>query len=277
MRILILGPGALGTVLGNQLRQGGAEVTFVGRDGPRGPTAGAELAIVAVKSGETDPALARLIPILGPETAVVSLQNGLGNVEKIAERVAPERTFGGSTTHAARRLASGEVLHTAKGETRIAPFARDGLARGQAIADALTARGLPTTCEPDLAVLLWEKLAVSCALNALSGVLGVENGELARLEGARALVIEAAREVGRTAERYGVRLPREPGERALEVARATARNKTSLLQDLEAGRPTEVAYLNGAAVERAARVGLDLPVNRVLCALVRAVEERGRR
>jgi 2-dehydropantoate 2-reductase len=272
---LVLGPGALGRALGETLRAGGAQVTYFGRQGPEGPCDGVEVVLVTVKAGETAAAIAAAKAVIPPGAAIVSLQNGLGNVEKIAAAFGAHRTFGGSTTHGARRLASGEVLHTARGETRIAPLERSAFGRGREVAEMLTASGLPTSCSDDLAELLWRKLAISCGINAVTGILGCENGAILRSEAARTLVVEAAREVARVAERYGVSMDGDPAVRALDVAQRTGRNKSSLLQDLERGRETEVRFLNGAAIERGAQVGVKLPVNEVLLMLVRAREELG--
>jgi 2-dehydropantoate 2-reductase len=273
LRVVVLGPGAIGRALGATLGAGGADVVFAGRAGPEGPVDDADLVLVTVKSRDTAAAIAGLAPLLGPRAAVISLQNGLGNVERIAEAVGPERSFGGSTTHGARRLSSGEVLHTAKGETRIAPCRRADVERAREIAWALSRCGVSCTAEEDLSALLWRKLAVSCGLNAVTGIFGIENGEVLRSEAAKTVVVDAAREVGRAAERYGIVLGFDPGERALEVAAKTARNRSSLLQDLEAGRPTEIDAINGAAVERGAKVGIDMAVNRTLLLLVRAREQ----
>lgn len=273
-RVCVLGPGALGRALGGLLEEGGAHVVYCGRRGPEGPVKDAEIVLVTVKSRETASAIELLAPKLGERAAVVTLQNGLGNVERLAERVAPERVFGGSTTHGARRLPSGEVQHAGRaGETKIAPLRRGGGERAEEIAQDLTRHGLACAAEEDLPALLWRKLAISCALLPVTGLLGVENGEVLRSAAARALVLEAAREVGRVAERYGMALGFDPGERALEIAASTARNRSSLLQDLDEGRATEVDAINGAAIERGAQVGMDLPVNKTLLALVRAREE----
>ncbi len=276
-RVVVVGPGALGRALGETLRAGGAEVAYIGRGGvASGPLAGAAVGLLCVKAYDTEAGVAAFRAALGEgeRTPLVSLQNGLGNVERIAEALGPERAFGGATTHAARRLAGGEVVHVARGETAIAPFDRaSGLERGRAIARLLSEHGLATRLEADLPALLFSKLAVSCAINAVTGLLGAPNGAIASDEDARAVALEAAREVARLAERLGIALcGGDPGERALAVARETAQNRSSLLQDLEAGRRTEVDFTNGAAAARAAELGLDLPVNRTLARLVRALE-----
>jgi 2-dehydropantoate 2-reductase len=127
-------------------------------------------------------------------------------------------------------------------------------------------RGAPAA-EP----LLWTKLAVNAAINPLSAILGLPNGELLRLPGARAQLIAAAAEVGVVAQAAGIALPVDPVARALQVAEATAPNRSSMLQDVEAGRRTEIEAITGAVVARAEALGVPVPVNRELLAQVRAL------
>jgi 2-dehydropantoate 2-reductase len=248
-------------------------VQRLGRDSAVRPF---DIALVTVKSFQTREASARLREGLSEEGLIITLQNGLGNVEALCELFGSRRVAGGATTHAARRLPDG-IRHVAFGETEIAPAHKEGLVRTRAAAERLSSHGLPVSVCADVGVLLWRKLVVSCSLNPVTAVLGVPNGAAAELEGARQLVEEAAREVAEVARRVGVELGPDPDSRALEVARRTATNHSSMLQDLEAGRRTELEALNGAICREGARLGVETPVNRALYAMMSAAETWARR
>ena len=122
-----------------------------------------------------------------------------------------------------------------------------------ALADALARAGLPTETVPDLEPHVWRKLAVNCALNAVTAVLDVPNGAVLDDPQARALAEAAAREVAAVARARGVALPGDPAVDALSVARRTVANRSSMLQDLDRGAPTEIEFLNGAVVREGRR------------------------
>jgi 2-dehydropantoate 2-reductase len=279
LRVLVIGPGALGRALGETLRAKGAEISCLGRGGESSPPFpekfAPDLALVTVKAYDTESAVRAGRARIGG-APVLTLQNGLGNVEAIARAgVDPERIFGGATTHAARRLASGEVLHAARGETRIAPFDRRALGRGREIAQLLTAHGIETACEEDLQALLWRKLIVSCAVNPVTALEGCTNGELLGRP-ALAIAFAAAREALAIARALGVDVGDENEElRVRNVLERTAENRSSMLQDLEAARRTEIEEINGAVVRAAERLfARGATVNRELLRLVKERELR---
>ncbi|MHC4392658.1 MAG: ketopantoate reductase family protein [Planctomycetota bacterium] len=291
LRVLVVGPGALGESLARLLEQGGARVARLGRRGlvPDGrlvqPEAfRGEVGLLTVKSYQTEAAVIGAERWLEDEAMLISLQNGIGNVEVIAAHRGDALAAGGSTTHAARRLPSGEVVHTAHGDTFVAPRVPAGAPRLEAALLRLAGHGLAVTREEELLPLLWRKLAVSCGVNALTAVLSVRNGALLQSESALSCLREVTGEVDRVAESLGLTgLPAGGSEgssfggsgfeRACAVARATAENRSSMLQDLAAGRRTEVDALNGAVVKRARALGIPAPWNHMLVRLVRAREE----
>jgi 2-dehydropantoate 2-reductase len=267
-------------------------VSYIGRGGkvlggaPLDP-AGEEidLALLTTKAYDTQEAIEVSAPLLG-KAPVVSLQNGLSSVGAIAGAVGDVRTLGGSTTHAARRLPSGEIETVALGETVIAPHvdivgrrtARMGeLARS--VAALLRTHGLPTRAEEDLDRLLWRKLVVSCGINAVTAIERCVNGELLRRPAALARAIEAAEEARETGIAQRIDLEDLDAERALrDVCERTAGNRSSMLQDIEAGRPTEVHEINGAVIERAKRSWLRTsPANQALLDEIITLEARALR
>ena len=272
LRVVIVGPGALGQALGRTLARHGAEVGYLGREGPWGVGFPAEpdVALVAVKAYDTEAAMAAAAPFIGP-APVVSLQNGLGNVPKIATRIDPSRVFGGSTTHAARRTAGGELQHVALGETRIAPFQARGLALAEEVADRFTAHGIATYVERDLDRLVWRKLIASCGINAVTALYGLTNGDVLDHREALELAIEASSEALEVARDTGVDVNDiDPASLVRGILESTAANRASMLQDVEAGRRTEAREINGAVswICRE-RLGRETPVNDKLTTLLR--------
>ncbi|HVY62018.1 MAG TPA: 2-dehydropantoate 2-reductase [Planctomycetota bacterium] len=284
LSVAIVGPGALGRAVGGVLEKGGARVAYVGRGGRPERSRfenenenenERELVLVTVKAYDTRAAIRDAAPWLG-RACVVSLQNGLGNVEAIAQVVGAARTFAGSTTHAARRTAGGEVVHVAEGETRIAPLDPAAFERARELAGRLSEHGLATSHGEYAQELLWRKLAISCGINAVTAIEGCPNGRLLEREDLHAEAVAATREALEVAAELGVAIdpPESADELVSAVCERTARNRSSMLQDVEAGRRTEIDEINGA-VARIARekLGREAPHNE---ALARRVKERSK-
>jgi len=295
LAVAIIGPGALGRSIGAVLERGGARVSYVGRGGK--VVAGAALEENALGLGLSFPESAgedRIVlvttkaydtlhvvgdvPGLLTSEAVVSLQNGLGNVEPLGDLWVAGLTCAGATTHAAKRSASGEVETIALGETVIAPVTgaldESGLqAWARDIAAALTAHGLPTRAETDAQRLLWRKVVVSCGINALTALERCTNGALLERPAALSRAIAAACEARAIGLARGVDLADLDAPAALRaVCERTAKNRSSMLQDIEAGRPTEVREIQGAVVNEAKKLHLEAPVNAALLHEIESIE-----
>jgi len=301
MRIAIIGPGALGCTLGAYLLRAGREVVFLARDeaqaerlvrqgldleGMRGSfhvpapaTCDAsrlgpvDLAIVATKAYDTASAMRQHAAAVGPATIVVTFQNGLGNVEAIGAIVGPARVLGGTTTLGAHRLEPGRVRHAGEGDTFVGEPSGGISGRAEHVARVLTEVGIPAAAVADVTTRIWAKLAINAGINALTALLRVRNGVLARHPETRALVESAVREAATAARAHGIPLDADDlVKRARDVARRTGDNISSMLADLLAGRRTEIAEINGAVAAAARERGLPAPVNEALAALVRAAE-----
>ena len=298
MEVVVFGAGSLGSLVGGLLA-GGHDVTLVGRDPhvsavrERGlhlegavettvrpdavadPPAAADLAVVCVKAADTAGAAEALA---GADIdACLSLQNGMGNEAVLAGRL-DGTVLAGTCTYGAVLEEPGVVRCTGVGE--VALGARDGGPSDAAdrVGAALDAAGVETTVAPDMPRRLWEKLAVNAGINATTALARLDNGALVDGE-AKAVATAAAREVGRVAEAAGVDLSPHAAAAALErVAAATAANTSSMRQDIQAGRRTEVDAIGGYVCERADEHGVDVPVNATMTRLLRAWEaERGLR
>lgn len=301
MRIAVLGPGALGSLVAVKLHEAGREVVLVdhrperavrlAREGlllrtlegearrvpvpvrlaaEAGP---ADLVVVTVKAPATA-AAAQLLPrLLAPGGLILTLQNGLGNLERLAEVAGWERLLAGVSFLGATRPHDGEVIFAGAGPTFL------GAPRGsrvshqelEAVAAEFRQAGLPCEVRSDIEAMLWEKLLVNVAVNPLTALLRVRNGALPELPPAWEVALAAAREAKAVAVAQGLELTVDPEVRLREVCAATAANLSSMLQDVLAGRETEIAALNGEVAVRGAALKVPTPVNTVLTRLIQAL------
>jgi 2-dehydropantoate 2-reductase len=226
----------------------------------------ADLVLILVKSWQTRDVAAYLPGCLNPDGLAVSLQNGIGNLELLGPRACP-----GSTAEGATLLGPGHVQAGGSGPTHLlAP---------QWTVDLFRRAGFETYgCAPEEAQgLIWGKLCVSCGINALTALLRVCNGELLRRPNVSDLMVRAARECAEIARAKGIKLPfTDAAAQVTEVAERTANNKSSMLQDMLRGAPTECDAINGAVVGEGRSLGIPTPVNEILWQLVQAAVRQSR-
>ncbi|WP_433629042.1 ketopantoate reductase family protein [Halomicrococcus sp. NG-SE-24] len=293
MDVVVFGAGSLGTLVGGLLTREHA-VTLVGRDphvaavreaglrvggafdfdvAPDATTDGtglcADLAVVTVKAFDTEAAARDLAT--GEFDAALSLQNGMGNEETLARRLDCP-VLAGTATYGAVRSAPGTVECTGVGEVVVG--AREGGRSpvAECVGDAFRAAAVETTVAEDAPRRLWEKLAVNAGINATTALARADNGAL-RSGTAREVAADAARETARVARAEGIDLSDDEAVAAVEtVADATAANASSMRQDVDVGRRTEVDAINGYVVERASGHEVAVPVNRTLARLIRTWE-----
>ncbi|MGH7785455.1 MAG: ketopantoate reductase family protein [Candidatus Binatia bacterium] len=314
MRILIAGAGALGSVFGGFLRQAGLDVTLLGRathleaiarhgltiDGiwGRHQVAGFgiatdpaalpgvfDAALLPVKSYDTAAMAAAIAPRLAPDGIAIALQNGLGNVEALEAVLGAERCLGARVIFGATLPAPGQVRVTVFADPTaigaLVPGAhptRDAAARQWAA--RIDAAGVPTVSTDHLAALLWAKVFYNAALNPLGALLQVHYGALPERADSRATMDEVIDEAFAVAAAEGVALPWPTAAAYRDefygrLVPATYDHRSSMLQDLERGRRTEIDAINGAVWHRGAARGITTPVNRTLSQLIRVVEARG--
>ena len=295
--VAVIGPGAVGLCVAIRLAQpeDGPQVTLIDRDADRArrlggralrltsdagdlaarlpvylrPPTPPDLAILATKAHQAGEAARAAADWIG-DAVLLTLQNGLGAAEEVAEALPATPLLVGVTYQAAHRVAEGEVHHAANIMTHIGCEGRPADPVAEAVADLFRRSGLPVRVEADMTPVVWRKLLVNAAINPVAALAGVRNGEVADRPTPAALARRLAEEGEAVARAEGVALPEEgAAEAALATARATAENRCSMLQDLAAGRTTEIHYLNGALVARAEAHGLDVPANRAVTTLVR--------
>jgi 2-dehydropantoate 2-reductase len=238
---------------------------------PRG-LAGRDAVIVAVKSYATADALAPLRGVLPGHALVASVQNGIGNVDAARMALPGARIVAGATTQGAIRLGEGRVRAVNRGTT---VFARsDGTApTSDDLAAAFAAAGLDASVTGDVPAMLWGKLIVNAAINPVCALTGRPNGDAVNDPEVRPLARALAREAAQVARAEGVE-PGDPWPAVEAAAKATAANRNSMLQDLDAGRPTEIDAISGAVVAHAHAHGIAVPVTETVLRLVRARQAR---
>jgi len=224
------------------------------------PIEPADLVLVLVKSWRTEEVARRLPQLLNPGGVALTLQNGLGNLEALGPGACLGVTYLGATL-----LGPARVLPGGSGTTFIAG--------PEWIVDFFRDAGIEAECRDPEQVdsLLWAKLTVNCGINALTALLRVRNGELLLRPDAAEIMERAAMECASVAAAKGISLPfSDAAQKTREVALSTADNRSSMLQDMLRGAPTEIDAINGAAVRWGSRLGVPTPVNEILFRLVRA-------
>ncbi len=236
-----------------------------------------DIAIICGKSGSTTE-LAKVAEwLLKPEGIGVTLQNGLGNASKLQAWLGIHRFLMGSTTHGAMRLSPEEVRWAGRGEIHIgAPLGSDladGSSKVLEFLELLEQAGLDPMWAEDPVRVVWGKLLLNVAINPLAAICGVRNGEIladgSLLEQARAAMLEA----NTVAAAEGVEFTESELVRDLDrVLAHTSENRCSMLQDIMAGRKTEIEAICGEVVRRGEENGIPTPLNAQLLSLVRGVE-----
>jgi 2-dehydropantoate 2-reductase len=296
--VLIVGTGALATLFAARLSAGGVPIKMLGtwQDGIQAlqtngarlmledgseligqvqatgdPSAckGARLALVLVKAWQTERAALQLHECLSDDGVVISLQNGLGNRETLVQFLGEARVGLGVTTLGATLLGPGVARFGGDGVVSVETHLRLGVLKKQ-----LNGSGLKVDIVPDARSLIWGKLVVNASINPLTALLRVPNGVLLERPSARTLMGALARESASVAQALGVELPFADVVTAVEaVARRTAANRSSMLQDVQRGAQTEIDAICGALTRTGERVGMPTPLNRVMWQLVSALAE----
>jgi 2-dehydropantoate 2-reductase len=296
LTVAVVGAGAVGCYYGFLLAKAGHAVTLIGRpalvesvrasglilDTGAGTdavpvqattegngVAGADLVLVCVKSGDTEAAGATIAPHLDPAAAVLSLQNGVDNAERLAailgHPVVPVAVY-----VATEMAGPARVRHNGRGDLIIGASAAS-----ERIAAAFTAAGIPTCVSERAIDALWSKLILNCAYNALSALTQLPYGRLVQGEGVIACMTDVVQECVAVAAAAGVSVPPDILDRVLSLSTTMADQRSSTAQDLARGRPSEIEHLNGYVVRTGAALGIPTPANRMLHTLVKLAEARG--
>jgi len=303
MRIVVVGCGGMGSIYAVLLASAGNDVAVVDTDAEhvdainrsglrvhgasgdrtvrlaaylRPPLHTAELIICAVKARHVGGAAESMLPMIGPETAVLTIQNGLGSAEVVAAHVGAERLIVGVAQGFGASLPEpGRAYHNDMKAIRMGAYGGIDPERVRRIATLWAGAGFDAVAVDDIAAMQWEKLVCNVAYSAPCALTGMTLGEVRDDPHIGEVSRAAAREAFTVAKACGISLHFDDPE--LEVREFAARMpnaKPSVLLDLEAGRPSEVDVINGAIPTQAAKVGMQAPVNATLTSMVRALEAR---
>ena len=224
--------------------------------------------LVTVKAQQTRTALNSIRHRLSPSSQIVFLQNGMGMAESVEDLLPPgARVVLGTTTEAAWRTGPFRLMHAARGETWFGP-APNRPGDAECVEPLLHAPGLNAGWDPDIRQRLWHKLALNCAINPLTALLGCRNGVLGTAETA-GLLEPICREAESVLTAEGIHCATPLLDQARALACQTGANRSSMLQDVLAGRQTEIEHINGYLVNRAAQHGIPVPFNAFLLQAMR--------
>lgn len=303
LRVAVLGAGAMGSLFGGWLAEGGADVCLIDvneahlqairlnglrlttddgerrirlrADRPGDDFGSRDVVLVFTKTMHTRSALEASRNLISGETTLVSLQNGLGNLEILSAFAPAERIVIGMTTYPADFHGPGDVGSHGAGKVRF--MSADGERRPllSRLEAALQAAGVDAAADPRVLVSIWEKVAFNAALNSICATTGLTVGEVGASEDGRTLVRDIVHETAAVARAGGIEVDLDAILHSTEHALAHhLQHKPSMLQDVLAGRPTEIGSINGAIVAEATRRGLTAPVTDTLLKLVRVIERR---
>ena len=294
--ILLVGTGALATLFAARLSEAGHSISMLGTwknglralqengarivdangneraykvhatDDPR-EVSGAKYALVLVKSWQTERAARQLKESLAENGLAITLQNGIGNKETLIRDLGTGRVSLGITTTGATLVGPGLVKMGGEGVI--------SLEQNQALGPleaALRSSKFNLQIVDDAKSLVWGKLVINAAINPLTALLRIPNGELLSRPGARRVMSALARETAEVAEAERVHLPfSNPVDAAEDVARKTATNMSSMFQDVRRGAKTEIDAICGAVTMRGQKHGIKTPYNHACWQLVRAM------
>jgi 2-dehydropantoate 2-reductase len=264
------GPLRIVTGEGHEEREEQVQLRATGDMNTVGPV---DVALIVTKSPKTAAAGAGAALVLSESGLAVSLQNGVGNLDTLAGCVGYHRASLGVTTLGAAMDGPGRLRYGGPGVTVLAT--RPEIDRSvRALAALFAQAGLEVEVADDVTALIWGKLAINAGINPLTALLRVPNGALLESTWARAIMGQAVHEVAAVAAARGIVLPFEDAAaRAEEVARQTAANRSSMLQDVLRGTPTEIEAICGAVIRAGEAARIETPANRMLYNLIKAVEE----
>ncbi|CAG2157210.1 ketopantoate reductase family protein [Cupriavidus numazuensis] len=295
MKVAIMGAGAVGCYYGGMLARAGHEVVLIARpqhvqtieatglrletqsfdeqikvSASTDPSAvqGADLVLFCVKSTDTQSAALAMKPSLAKSALVLSLQNGVENADTLRSLL--EQEVAAAVVYVATEMAGpGHVRHHGRGELVIEPTSH-----GANLAATFAAAGVPVETSDNVRGALWAKLILNCAYNALSAITQLPYGRLVRGEGVEAVMRDVMEECFAVATAEGVKLPDDVALAIRRIAETMPGQSSSTAQDLARGKRSEIDHLNGLIVRCGDALGIPVPANRVLHALVRLIEDK---
>lgn len=301
MKIAIIGPGAMGLLFSAFLTKSKEEIWLLAKDKDRAAEISekgikitgvlgdwdakvkctddpkeigvVDLAIIAVKSYATKEISVKIKPLVGDDTLVLTIQNGLGNIEVLVEAFGEDKVIGGLTNQGATLMAITHVKHAGKGETIIGTTNGSASVGLRQIREIFNKVGIDCRVTKDIKGMIWSKLIVNVGINALTAISHLKNGQLLKFESINRIMCDAVKEATKVAKRKRIKLAYDdPLSKVESVCEATADNISSMLQDVVNKKRTEIDAINGAIVRHAQTLGIQVPVNSMLVDLIKTIE-----
>ncbi|MCX5706440.1 MAG: 2-dehydropantoate 2-reductase [Candidatus Omnitrophica bacterium] len=299
MKIVIVGPGAMGCLLTHYLSKSKEEIWLLDKRSERSEKINqsgiiiesasgnwqikpkitsdikhigkADLIIICVKSYDTKEAIMLAKGLIGENTSVLTLQNGIGNIEIISEVIGQDRVIGGVTNEIG--IDTGSIRHAGRGETVIGRIDGKIPVELRSIREIFNKACLEARISRDIKGLLWSKLIINVGINALTLITRLKNGKLLEFEGTRKILREAVTEATKIAKRKRIKLAYDdPLAKVEAVCEATADNISSMLQDALRKKRTEIDFINGVIVRQGQELGIPVSANQMLVDLVKTIE-----
>ncbi|MGD0915048.1 MAG: 2-dehydropantoate 2-reductase [Thermodesulfobacteriota bacterium] len=302
MKTVVIGAGAMGSLLGGLLTLSGEEVWLVdiwkenvGAMRSKGLTieekgksltvpvkavtditsiGKADLVVYFVKTYQTERAVLDSLVLQKEDTIFLTLQNGLGNEEVICEKVDQKKVMLGVTGQGATLLEPGHIRHAGWGKTFIGELHHRVTDRAIRVAQMLCHAGIETEASSNIHDRVWDKLFANVGINGLTALTGLKNGQLLDHPETLRLMETLVSEALEVARRKGIGIEGNPIEKVKEAAEATRENRSSMGQDFDYKRRTEIDAINGAVVREAQRLGIPVPYNQMIADLVKVIEKR---
>jgi 2-dehydropantoate 2-reductase len=301
MKTVMMGAGAMGSLFGGLLTRSGEEVWLVGNRKeqidticsvgltfeekgelqiiPMNATSDvtsvgkADLVIFFVKTYDTEMAVSDARVLEKEDTIFLTLQNGLGNEEVICQKIDRKKVMLGVTGHGATLLGLGHIRHAGWGKTFIGELDHRITDRVVRITQMFCDAGIETEASSNIHDHVWGKLLVNVGINALTALTGFKNGQLLDYPESARLMERLVFEAAEVARRKGVHLEEDPIEKVRKAIEATKENRSSMGQDFDHRRKTEIEAINGAVVREAQLLGTPVPFNQAVTDLVKAIEK----
>jgi len=298
MRIAFIGSGAIGSLFGGLLKKGGADVLLIGRqnhveairknglfisgleefnvriDASSNPldAKGSDLLVITTKAYDTKKALSDIVPILGDNVKVMSLQNGAGNIEEISRVVGKQNIIGAVTSMGAFLEKPGRVQFRGRGTTTIGAISEENK-NAKEIVNIFNGAGIKAQITNDIKSEIWSKVVINSAINNLAAIFDGENGILLD-QNLIGIVKEITTEGKTILQKGGINISDDIFENTVDVIKNTSRNINSTLLDLRKGNRTEIDYISGKIVELGDKLDMPAPYNKTLFNMIKYKENK---
>lgn len=293
MKVVIVGPGAMGCLIASKLAKANHAVCILDYDKKRSKiinkrgikiadkngisnfsipctTSAKKIGVspvvfLCVKSYDLQSAIRKALPLIDVNTTVVLIQNGLGNIERIAQFVDKNRIVCLTTSYGATCVAPGYIKHEGTGPTCVASAVRSGMNKARFVANILSDAGFEVSIQKDINAMIWGKLVINAAINPITAIYNVRNGVLLKRKKLRELMHATALEVANIARAKGIKLPYSDVIKIVDtVCQKTANNVSSMLQDIRRRSRTEINYITGTVVKEARKLNISVPICEML-------------